>query len=299
MAQHTITEPGTGHDERPTRLVVVADDYAFTPGIGRAIRELLAAQRISGTGAMSGSPYWPEEAAALKPVAGSADIGLHFTLTDHKPLGCMPSFAPAGRFPPMGAVFKAGLARRLPLLEIRAELDRQIEAFAFRFGAPPAYIDGHHHVQQLPGVREIVIEAAARLGRGRVWVRSGAERPSLILRRGIASAKAFSISALGGAVARRARRSGVPTNRGFSGAYAFQVEQRPLEQLFARFVLGAGENALIFTHPGYADATLAALDTMTTTRDAEVAYLMGDQWPALLRAARLELGPFRHALRHP
>lgn len=275
------------------RLIVCADDYGLTPGVSHAIRELLATRRISATSVMSASEFWPTEAPALKAVAAGADIGLHVTLTDHVPLGLMPSFAPSGRFPAMGAVYKAGLSRRLPLDEIAAEIERQIASFVTHFGASPAHIDGHHHIHQLPGVRDIVIDAAKRLGPGRTWVRSCREPPLRVWRRGIAAGKALTIGALGAGIDKRARRAGVPTNRGFSGAYDFLADKRPVGELFQRFVADAGDNALVMCHPGYCDATLANLDIMTTARESERAYMMSPDWPALLTSKGFDLGPLR------
>lgn len=275
----------------PTRIVVCADDYGFTPGVSRGIRELIAARRISATSVMTGSEFWPAEAAALKAIADVADIGLHVTLTDQRPLGPMPKFAPGGRFPPLPAVFRAGLTRQLPLAEIEAEIERQVEAFISHYGAPPAHIDGHHHMHQLPGVRDIVVRIAARVGKGRTWVRSCAERHVTIARRGIAPLKTAIIASLGPGIARRARTAGVPVNEGFSGAYDFAHVTRPLPDLFARFLDGLAANGLVMCHPGYVDETLAARDVMTTARAAEMAFLMSDAWPALLAARNLEVGP--------
>ncbi len=275
------------------RLVVCADDYGFTPGISRGIRELLAARRISATSVMAGCDAWATEASALRSVAGDADIGLHVTLTDQRPIGAMPLFAPGGRFPPMPAVYKAGIARSLPLDEIRAEIERQLAAFVEHYGAPPAHIDGHHHVHQLPGVRDIVVELAARIGGGRTWVRSGSEPIPRIVRRGIAASKALVIGAFGGATARRAARLGVRTNSGFSGAYDFARETRPMDELFGRFLFGAGDNMLIMCHPGYIDDMPAGLDAMTKAREAELAYMMSDAWLERISSAGLELGPLR------
>ncbi len=274
-----------------TRIVVCADDYAFTPGVSRAIRELIAARRISATSVMTGSEFWPAEAAALKAVAGDADIGLHVTLTDQRPIGPMPAFAPDGKFPPLATVFRNGLMRRLPLAEIEAEIERQVEAFVAHYGAPPAHIDGHHHMHQLPGVRDIVVRIAARVGKGRTWVRSCTEPPGSIVRRGVGTAKALIIGALGPAVERRARQAGVPVNHGFSGAYDFAAETRSTGDLFRRFVRGLSANGLVMCHPGYLDAALAGRDPMTTAREKERAYLISDAWPALLAELHLDVGP--------
>lgn len=282
---------GSSRAAAPARIVVCADDYAFTPGVSRAIRELIAARRISATSVMTGSEFWPDEAAALRAIAGNADIGLHLTLTDQRPLGPMPTFAPDGRFPPLTAVFRAGLLRRLPLAEIEAEIERQVATFVEHYGAPPAHIDGHHHMHQLPGVRDVVVRIARRLGHGRTWVRSCAESPVLIARRGIAPLKAAVIAALGPGTTRRAKVAGVPANAGFSGVYDFADERRPLADLFDRFLDGLGPNGLVMCHPGYADEALAERDIMTNAREAELHFLMSDTWPALLARHGLEVGP--------
>ena len=75
------------HSARPAshpvgkRLILSADDYGLSPGIGKAIRSLIDAGRLSATACMTPSPDWQSEAALLKPLSNRADIGLHFTLT--------------------------------------------------------------------------------------------------------------------------------------------------------------------------------------------------------------------------
>src|SRR5688500_16181068 len=117
MPARSRSEPSVSREPRTslTRIVVCADDYAFTPGVSRAIRELIVARRISATSVMTVSEFWPEESGALAAVAGDADIGLHVTLTDQAPLGAMPTFAPEGRLPSLPQVLRAGVLRQLPL----------------------------------------------------------------------------------------------------------------------------------------------------------------------------------------
>ena len=85
----------------------------------------------------------------------------------------------------------------------------------------------------------------------------------------------------------------MPVNSGFSGAYDFVADRRPVADLFRRFVVGARENTLVMCHPGYSDETLRQLDVMTSARDAELRYLSSPEWEALLRARALDLGPYR------
>ena len=121
------------------------------------------------------------------------------------------------------------------------------------------------------------------------------ERPARIWRRGVAPGKALVIGAFGSALARRAAAAGIPVNNGFSGAYDHGATAPPIADLFAHFIDGAGDNALMMCHPGYSDDELAGLDPMTSARDGEYAFLMGPDWLPRVAARGLEIGPYRHA----
>ncbi len=275
-----------------TPLVVCADDYALTPGVSRAIRELIAAGRISATSVMTVCPWWAEEAAALAEVAGNADIGLHLTLTDQSPLGAMPTLAPSGHLPPVGHLVRAGLLGRLPLAEIEAEIERQLVAFFEVWKRPPAHVDGHHHVHQLPGVRGALLRVLERQRFARPYLRSCHEAPWRVIARGLAPSKAMIISTLGLNFARSARGRGFALNDGFSGVYDLGVAGHQVGDLFGRFVSHLGPRPLVMCHPGYSDTTLAGLDPMTGQRDAERAFLAGDEWPRLVELAGIVVAPF-------
>jgi predicted glycoside hydrolase/deacetylase ChbG (UPF0249 family) len=276
-----------------TSLVVCADDYALTPGVSRAIRELIAAGRISATSVMTVCPWWGEEAAALSEVAGAADIGLHLTLTDQKPLGVMPTLAPAGRLPPVDRLVRASLLRRLPVAEIEVEIERQLVAFVEVWKRPPAHVDGHHHVHQLPGVRGALFRALERLKLARPpYLRSCHETPARIIARGVTPSKALIISTLGLNFARSARQRGFALNEGFSGVYDLRATGQQVGDLFARFIRHLGPRPLAMCHPGYSDATLAGLDPMTEQRNVERAFLAGDEWPRVLDSAGVVVAPF-------
>jgi predicted glycoside hydrolase/deacetylase ChbG (UPF0249 family) len=275
-----------------TPLVVCADDYALTPGVSRAIRELIATGRISATSVMTVCPWWQEEAAPLAAVAAEADIGLHLTLTDQSPLGAMPALAPSGRLPPIDMLVRESLLGRLPLAEIEAEIERQLQAFVDVWRRPPAHVDGHHHVHQLPGVRGALFRVLGGQRFGRPYLRSCHESMARIIARGIVPSKAMIISALGVNFARSARRRGFALNDGFSGAYDLGATSRPVAEVFAHFVRHLGPRPLAMCHPGYSDATLVGLDPMTRQRDVEREFLSGDEWPHLLDTAGVVVAPF-------
>lgn len=272
-------------------VTLCADDYGFTPGVSQAIRALIEQGRLQATGCMTTGPHWPEEARALKALDGRADIGLHLTLTDHRPLGAMPRLAPEGRFPALGALMKAALARKLDGAEIAAELDRQIDAFEAGFGRLPDFIDGHHHVHQLPTVREAVIEAWRRRLGGKGWVRSCWECPGRILARGVSPIRTLAISEFGRVMRWQLARAGVPHNRSFRGAYDFSGRV-PFGELFRRFTdRPQPGGTLIMVHPGFVDDELRRLDPLTDQREVEYRFLASDACALSLAERRLTLAP--------
>ena len=114
-------------------LILCADDYALSPGVSLGIRQLAEAGRISATGAMTCMPYWSSEAPALRALVDRVQVGLHFTLTDQRPLGPMPHLAADGRFPSVGRLLKRSLLGGMPSAEVAAELERQLDAFEAAF----------------------------------------------------------------------------------------------------------------------------------------------------------------------
>jgi predicted glycoside hydrolase/deacetylase ChbG (UPF0249 family) len=266
-----------------TAVTLCADDYGLAPGVGEAIRDLIAAGRLQATGCMCASPYWPAEAVLLKPLDGRADIGVHLTLTDHVPLAPMPSLAPAGRLPGIGQLLKRTMLRRVDPAEIAAELERQVDAFEARFGRAPDFLDGHHHVHQLPGVREAVIDLwRRRLPQG--WVRSCWESPAAIAARGVDPVRTAVIAIIAWRFRRMLDAAGVPHNRSFRGVYDL-TDRVPYPDLFRRFTDRPGPATLVMCHPGLVDDALRACEHVTTQREVEYRFLASDQ-PVLELAAR-------------
>lgn len=273
-------------------LVLCADDYGLSPGVSRGIVELIGARRLSATGCMTASPFWPEHARWLKPLRGHADIGLHLSLTSLAPLGPMPLTAPGRRPPGIGALMRAALLGRIDTDEVTAEFARQLDAFESGMGRPPDFLDGHHHVHQLAGVREAVLALyARRLAGSGAWIRCCDERPTLVAKRGVAIARALAIGRFGVTLRRRAHAAGIPFNDGFAGVYDF-ASATPYADLFPRFLRGARGRHLVMCHPGHVDNALRAVDSLTDTRESEHAYFRSDAFPATLAAAGVRLGRF-------
>ncbi len=135
-------------DTPPRRIWLCADDYGMSPGVNRAIRDLIEKKRINATSVMvvGAAVERADVEALMQAVAANPDcaIGLHATLTaPFNPLTMHFQPIDGGRFLPLGNVLRASLLRQLDPEIIQAELLAQIAAFRHLFGRAPDYVDGH------------------------------------------------------------------------------------------------------------------------------------------------------------
>ncbi len=247
----------------PRRIWLCADDYGLSPGVNRAIRDLIERGRLNATSVMVVGPsIGRNEVDALRTVAASSPrcgIGLHVTLTaPFRPLTMHFRPIDGGMFPAFPKLLRAGLLRRLDPEIILAELQVR-DAF-------------------LTAVKEAAANA---------WVRQGGRNQPLVRRLG--APKALFLDILSAQFRARAARADIAFNPGFAGAYDFS--QRPdYGSLMRQFLDGLPEGGLVMCHPGFVDETLVSLDPLTDQREREYAFLGGEHFPPLLAANNITLG---------
>jgi hypothetical protein len=274
-------------------VALCADDYALSPGDDEGILALAVQKRISAFSCMTASVRWPAAAAALRPLFDSIDIGLHFTLTQLAPLGPMPRLAPDGAFPPMGRLYARAALRAIDAGEIAQELERQLSAFKAATGREPDFLDGHHHVHQLPVVRDVV----ARIwGKRPGWIRNTATPLANIFSRGVAQPRAIAIASYGRAARRVWTSAGIKTNADFAGVRNF-TERDSYGVLMRAYLKGAQPGLLIMCHPGRPDDELGKIDHAVASRADELAYLSSAEFPADLAAAGCKVARLNAAAR--
>lgn len=256
--------------EAGANVILCADDFAMSDGVSRGIEELALARRLSATSAFVTLPGWDEQGKRLAGLRSYVATGLHLNLTLGAPLAPSPGLAPDGELAPVTNLIRKCLTAAIRVGEIGAEIDRQLTRFEEATGFPPDFIDGHQHVHALPRVRRALLEVvAARYPHSRPLLRDPGDRPAAILKRQTAPHKALAIHALARGFGRRARAAGFPTNHGFAGASAFDLDS-PFQEELACFFTARGPRHLVMCHPGYPDAALAELDTVVERRHQEL-----------------------------
>jgi chitin disaccharide deacetylase len=270
-------------------VVLCADDFGLTDGVSRGILDLAGRGRISATSAITTRPHWPAHAPALRALGGRVAAGLHLNLTTAAPLGPMPLVAPAGMLPPLQDLLQRAFLGLLRPAEIRAEIDRQLDAFEDAFGAPPAFVDGHQHVHVLPVIRPALLDALKGRGlAGRTWLRDPSDGVVAIVQREVSANKALVVKTLAIGFRRAARAAGFDVNEGFSGFSPFDAATPP-ERVFERAFLDLGPRPVVMAHPGHADDELARLDPAVESRPAELAYLRSDAFGRLIEEREIVL----------
>ena len=274
----------------PRRIWLCADDYGLAEGVNRAIRDLIDRGRLNATSVMVvGSAIGRDEVAALQEVAAKSPrcaIGLHATLTaPFRPLTMHFRPTDSGMFLPFPKLLRAGLLRRLDVELIYGELMVQLSAFRDLFGRVPDFVDGHQHAQLFPQTRDAFLRAVKEAAPG-AWVRQSGRMQPLAKRLG--APKALVLDVLSSQFRKRAARAGLPFNPAFAGAYDFSTKP-DFGALMRQFLDGMPEDGLVMCHPGFVDETLESLDPLTTQREAEHAFLAGDQFPPLLAANNVTL----------
>lgn len=272
------------------RLCLCVDDFGLHGGIDTAALQLVDMQRVHAVGCLVGGRSWVESSRSLRRFdQGSLDVGLHLDLTEAPLLG-------ASRHS-LRALIAASHLRVLDRRSIRAEIRAQLDAFEQVMGRAPAFVDGHQHVHQLPGVRgELLAELTARCTVVAPWIRSSraprAGHPAA--RASPGRFKPWVIERLGAAgLASAAGRLGCLQNRHLLGVYDFRGGRDRYRELLAGWLHVACDGDLLMCHPSLPSNDA---DALMPARVAEFEVLASAEFDAALSAAHVQLAPMSRML---
>ena len=268
--------------QQPRTLSVCADDFGLTPGISGAITRLARAHCITAISCITNSRYWESSAPLLQHLPDSVDVGLHINLTAGRPLS--PQLAEIWPLlPALSVLMLRAQLRWLPLAALASEVEAQLAAFCGATGSSPRYLDGHQHIHQLPGLRDIVLDLAARMQPAPAIRNTGR-----VLGPG-SGVKRWLIEQTGGQVLTRdLARRGLAHNPALLGAYDF-LDPDYRARMQGWLAALPAEGGLLFCHPGEALGGDPP-DAIDAARARELAYLESDAFVQDRAAANVTLG---------
>lgn len=229
---------------------------------------------------MVGAPAFATGAGPLRRLdAEGLDIGLHLDLTER------PLLRRTAR--PLLQIVAEALMRRLDTRLLRMEISAQLDAFEAALGHGPAFVDGHQHVHQLPGVREaLVTELKRRYGAHLPWLRC-TQAAQL-------GGKPWLIAALGNkAVCRLASEHGFRHNRRLLGVHGFRGGQAQYVDRLGRWLSLCRDGDLLVCHPA---SEAQEQDRLAAARIAEYSVLSGPLFPRMLQSRDVSLWPMSRIL---
>ena len=302
-------------------LCLCVDDFGLHSGINAAVLDLSQRRRIGATGCMVDGSAWASGAAALRDLPASLlDVGLHFDLTELRlaPQRASPASGAlqAGSKLPLRHIIIASYRQQLDGAWLAAEVSRQLDAFEAAMQRPPAFVDGHQHVHQLPQVREALLAelqrrypapatssdagsadgagaiSAATSAPARPWLRC--TRPAL---RGLkaasaGAANAFKASVIGwlGAteLARQAQAAGFAMSRALSGVYGFDGSAARYQRLLALWLHHGQHGDVLMCHPS---ASVVQGDAIASARCIEYQVLAAESFEQIMQQANVHIAP--------
>jgi predicted glycoside hydrolase/deacetylase ChbG (UPF0249 family) len=265
-------------------LIVNADDLGWTEGVNRGIAEahrngIVTSASLLANGAAFESGV---ELARTMPALG---VGVHLNLSDGEPVAprqlVTSLLNERGELEGRPESLLLRLARRSVLLEeVEREWDAQIQKVR-DFEIQPTHLDGHRHVQMLPGLFEIALRLAKRQGIAAVRISheesslraalsAGAkQKGSVVMRQGV---QARGLKLLAPDAREQAERVGIATADYFCGiAQTGELTREGILRLLEILPEGTTE---LMCHPGYVDADLAKSGTrLQASRQAELEIL--------------------------
>ena len=263
-------------------LIVNADDLGWTPGVNRGIAEAHSNGIVTSASLLANGAAFADGVRVARELPGLG-VGVHLNLSDGKPV------APVERVKSLlseGAEFSGAPEKLLLRLtanvmkrsEVETEWDAQIQKVRDA-GVCPTHLDGHKHVQMLPGLFEIALRLAKKHGIAAVRVSheasslraalTGGKSSNAIRKQGM---QARGLKFLARDARAMAERSGIGSADFFCGIAQTGMLAKPgILKLLARLPEGTTE---LMCHPGYADADLLRTDTrLQDSRQTELQIL--------------------------
>ena len=273
-------------------ISICADDFGITNKVDKAIIELILNKRVTETSCMVLTQNFKKSSKELKKILVNFGKGIHITFTDFNSLTSPKGITKNGKFLSLQSLFLEILKNNISRYEVYNEVESQIDFFEQTMDCKPDFIDGHHHIHQLPVIRDVILEVLKNRYKNDIpWIRNTHEKKIKIFKRNVSLFKTFLLSYYGKRLKKIAIKNNFKTNNGFSGIYNFS-ENTNYKELFKKFLLSVNNNHLLMVHPGESDENLEKIDTVTSTRNLEKYFLNSSEFLEILNEKSIILKPF-------
>lgn len=247
-------------------LIVNADDLGWTEGVNRGIAEAHRKGLVTSTSLLANGRAFASalEVARANPELG---VGVHLNLSDGPPTALpeqvrgLLNQANELEASPENLLLRIA-SRALEIDQVECEWDAQIRKIQ-NAGISPTHLDGHKHVQMLPGLFEVALRLAKKHGirairvsheasKLRAVLSSGSDQKTgVVLRQGV---QARGLKLLARDAREMADHAGLVTTDYFCGiAQTGVLTHEGVEQLLKNLPEGTTE---LMSHPGYVDEDL-------------------------------------------
>jgi len=264
-------------------LIVNADDLGWTAGVNRGIAQAHRNGIVTSTSLLANGSAFADgvETASEMPSLG---VGVHLNLSDGLPTAPAEQVKTllneAGKFSggPENLLVRL-TTKSLDAKEVEKEWDAQIHKVRDA-GIRPTHLDGHKHVQMLPGLFAIALRLAKRHGIEAVRVSheasplrtalsDGNESGGVALKQGV---QARGLKLLARDAREMAERAGITTADFFCGiAQTGVLTKTGVQKLLSSLPEGTTE---LMCHPGYVDDDLRKSSTrLQESRETELEIL--------------------------
>lgn len=265
-------------------LIVNADDLGWTEGVNRGILEAHRKGLVTSTSLLANGRAFD---SAVGMARGNPELGtgVHLNLSDGPPTasaekvrGLLNKKDQLNEAPE--SLLMRMASRNLPYDEVELEWDAQIQKIVAA-GIAPSHLDGHKHVQMLPGLFEIALRLAKKYAipairvsheesKLRAALTSGQEQSTgMLIKQGV---QARGLKLLAPDAREMAAHAAIATSDYFCGiAQTGVLTRNGVEQLLKNLPEGTTE---LMCHPGYADEELRNTSTrLQESRQAELEIL--------------------------
>lgn len=258
-------------ERTPTRLLVNADDLAWSRSVNAGIVEAYQGGIVTSTSLLAAGHAFDDAIRLLAENPGLT-VGVHLNIYRGEPV--LPPDAVStllgddGRFPGDWKVTARRLALdEIDLAQVEAEFSAAVEK-VIAAGVRPAHLDSEKHLHQWPSIFDVVCRVAVRY-----------EIPRVRVVREPFTTKAIpaALSLLGLRNAAHARAMGLSVADATIG-----VTESPIDRdTLARLLAGArAANVEFVCHPGHVDEEFLAMQAsitnkMVESREAELATMCG------------------------